>query len=134
MLLVKSENLPISIFKTIAPLPAAIASQPVSGELSGNLAINLNTFAVEGMAIPTCDRHIKGDSFVGQLGYANGGNSPAVSLLRRKSLRLAGGITKAQTVLNSKARSKSRKDSRKRLDYSCMNCKTSDEGCSPNLR
>ena len=74
VLLVKSENLPISIFKTIAPLPAAIASQPVSGELSGNLAINLNTFAVDGnvaIARPAFGT-IKGDSFVGQLGYANG--------------------------------------------------------------
>jgi translocation and assembly module TamB len=74
LLLVRSDSLPISIFKTIAPLPPALASQPVSGELSGNLAINLNTFAVEGnvaIARPAIGT-IKGDSFLGQLRYANG--------------------------------------------------------------
>jgi translocation and assembly module TamB len=74
LLLARAINFPISILKTIAPLQSAIASQPVSGELSGNVTINLNTFAAQGNvaidkpAIGT----IKGDAFVGQLRYANG--------------------------------------------------------------
>lgn len=74
LLLVKSDNFPISILKTLAPLPAVIASQPVFGELSANLAINLNKFAAEGnVAIKKPGLGtFSGDSFVGQLRYANG--------------------------------------------------------------
>lgn len=74
LLLVNSEKFPLSILKTVAPLPAAFASQPVSGELSANLTVNLNTFAAEGnveIAQPAIGT-IKGDQFVAQFGYADG--------------------------------------------------------------
>jgi len=114
VLLVKS-NFCISIFKTIAPLPAAIASQPVSGELSGNLAINLNTFAVEGAIARPAIGTIKGDS-VGQLGYANGVTLTAVSLLRESRYALAGGIYQSKRSSIPRQGQNHARTSRKRLD------------------
>jgi len=73
-LLVRSDNFPISIFKAIAPLPAAFAAQPVSGTLDANLAINLNTYAVDGnlaIAKPVLASFV-GDQFTAQFRYANG--------------------------------------------------------------
>ncbi len=46
LLQVNTQNFPISIIKELTPVPAAIATQPLSGKLSGNLAVNLNTFEV----------------------------------------------------------------------------------------
>ena len=73
-LLVRSDNFPISIFKAIAPLPAVLAAQPFSGTLDANLAINLNTYAVDGnlaIAKPVLASFV-GDQFTAQFRYANG--------------------------------------------------------------
>ncbi len=73
-LLVKSDNFPISIFKAVAPLPAALASQPVSGTLDANLAANLNTYVVDGnlaIAKPAVGP-ITADQLTAQFRYANG--------------------------------------------------------------
>ncbi len=73
-LLVRSNNFPLSIFKTILPLPTALASQPVSGILDANLGINLNTYAAEGnLAIDQPGLGtIKGDQFTAQFRYSGG--------------------------------------------------------------
>ena len=74
LLLVKSDNFPLSILKSLPSVPAAIASQPIYGEVSGDLAINLNKFAVEGNVAVLKPQigTISGDSFIGQLRYVNG--------------------------------------------------------------
>jgi translocation and assembly module TamB len=46
VLRVSTQDFPIAIIKELAPVPAAIATQPFSGTVSGNLDVNLNTFAV----------------------------------------------------------------------------------------
>ncbi|HBL57049.1 MAG TPA: hypothetical protein DDZ80_00255 [Cyanobacteria bacterium UBA8803] len=46
LLAINTQNFPISIIKELTPVPAAIATQPLSGEVSGDLAVNLNTFDV----------------------------------------------------------------------------------------
>ena len=74
ILVVNSEKIPIGIFKTFVPLPAAIASQPLSGQLSASLEINLNTYATQGnvaIAKPALGT-IRADQFVAQFRYANG--------------------------------------------------------------
>jgi len=73
-LLVKAENFPISLIKNLAPLPNAVAAQPISGRLSGNLAINLNNYGIAGniaIANPILGT-LRGDSFTATLQYANG--------------------------------------------------------------
>jgi len=73
-LLVSSNNFPVSIFKSIVPLPAAIAAQPISGILDANLGINLNTYATDGnlaIAQPALGT-IEGDQITAQFRYANG--------------------------------------------------------------
>ena len=73
-LLVSTQNFPISLMKSVTPLPAAIASQPLDGRLSGDLAVNLNTYGVSGtvaIANPVIGT-LRGDSFTGTLQYANG--------------------------------------------------------------
>ncbi|HAA27254.1 MAG TPA: hypothetical protein DCE56_05695, partial [Cyanobacteria bacterium UBA8553] len=72
-LLVSVQNFPIDTIKTFAPT-TAIASQPLSGKLSGELAVNLNTYGVSGnvaIANPLF-ASLKGDSFTGTFQYANG--------------------------------------------------------------
>jgi translocation and assembly module TamB len=46
VLRVSTQDFPIAIIKELTPVPAAIATQPFSGTVSGNLDVNLNTFAV----------------------------------------------------------------------------------------
>lgn len=101
LFLVSSEKFPISIFKTIVPLPAAIASQPVSGELSASLEINLNTFATEGnvaIARPAIGT-IRADQFVAQFRYANGVGTLTEGELTQGETRyaLSGGITQTRS-------------------------------------
>ncbi|HEY9709387.1 MAG TPA: hypothetical protein V6D48_14380, partial [Oculatellaceae cyanobacterium] len=72
-LLVSVQNFPIDTIKTLAPT-TPIASQPVSGRLSGELAVNLNTYGVSGnvaIANPIF-ASLKGDSFTGAFQYTNG--------------------------------------------------------------
>jgi len=74
LLLVNAQDFPIDIIKQLAPLPTAIASQPLSGRLSGNLAVNLNTYGISGdvaIANPILGS-LRGDSFTGTFQYANG--------------------------------------------------------------
>jgi translocation and assembly module TamB len=74
LLLVNTSKFPISLIKNLAPLPSAIASQPISGDLSGDLTVNLNTYGISGTV--AIDKPIiaslRGDSFTGTLQYANG--------------------------------------------------------------
>ena len=82
-------NFPISIFKAVAPLPSAIASQSVSGTLDANLALNLNTYVVDGnLAIkrPAFGTFI-GDQFTAQFRYADGGATLANGLLTQGPTR-----------------------------------------------
>ncbi len=72
-LLVSVQNFPIDTIKTFAPT-TPIASQPLSGRLSGELAVNLNTYGISGsvaIANPIFGS-LKGDSFTGTFQYANG--------------------------------------------------------------
>jgi len=46
VLRVNTENIPIALIKDIAPVPVALETQPLVGDISGELAINLNTFDV----------------------------------------------------------------------------------------
>ncbi|MBE9126370.1 MULTISPECIES: translocation/assembly module TamB domain-containing protein [unclassified Coleofasciculus] len=46
ILQVNAQNIPISLIRDIAPVPVAFANQPLVGNISGDLAINLNTFDV----------------------------------------------------------------------------------------
>jgi translocation and assembly module TamB len=74
LLLVNAQNFPIGIIKKLAPLPTAIATQPLSGRLSGDLAVNLNTYGISGdiaIADPVIGT-LRGDSFTGTLQYSNG--------------------------------------------------------------
>jgi translocation and assembly module TamB len=43
---VNAEKFPIAILRDLTPVPVAIKTQPLSGEISGNLEVNLNTFEV----------------------------------------------------------------------------------------
>ncbi len=73
-LVVKVAQFPIDLLKQLAPLPPAIAAQPVSGRLSGDLALNVKTFGASGnvaIANPIFGT-LRGDSFTGSLQYANG--------------------------------------------------------------
>jgi len=74
LLLVNTSKFPISLIKNLAPLPNAIASQPISGDLSGDLTVNLKTYGISGTV--AIDKPIiaslRGDSFTGTLQYANG--------------------------------------------------------------
>jgi translocation and assembly module TamB len=74
LLLVNAKQFPISLIKNLAPLPASIAAQPISGDLSGDLTVNLNTYGISGtvaIAKPIIGS-LRGDSFTGTLQYANG--------------------------------------------------------------
>ena len=46
LLRVTTENFPIALLKELGTVPAAIATQPLSGNISGGLDINLSTFEV----------------------------------------------------------------------------------------
>ncbi|MCP2731643.1 translocation/assembly module TamB domain-containing protein, partial [Limnofasciculus baicalensis] len=43
---VTAQNFPINIIQKVAPLPGAFATQPLAGDISGNLDINLKTFDI----------------------------------------------------------------------------------------
>ena len=45
---VSLENLPLDLLKDFAPLPSEFAQQPASGELEGELTVNLNDYSVLG--------------------------------------------------------------------------------------
>ena len=80
---VTASNFPIRIFKAVAPLPPAIAAQPVSGTLDANVALNLNTYAADGnlaIAKPAIGT-FGGDQFTAQFRYANGGGTLANAVL-----------------------------------------------------
>lgn len=46
LLQVTTANFPIALLKELSPLPPAIATQPLAGNISGNLDVNLKTFEV----------------------------------------------------------------------------------------
>jgi len=80
---VAASNFPIRIFKAVAPLPPVIATQPVSGTLDANVALNLNTYAADGnlaIAKPAIGT-FGGDQFTAQFRYANGGGTLANAVL-----------------------------------------------------
>jgi len=90
-------NFPITIFKALAPLPRAIANQPVSGTLDANLAVNLNTYATDGNLAVTAPAigTFRADQLTAQFRYANGGIALANGLLTQGPTRytLAGSIS-----------------------------------------
>ncbi|MBW4647269.1 MAG: translocation/assembly module TamB domain-containing protein [Kastovskya adunca ATA6-11-RM4] len=72
-LLVDVQNFPIATLKTLAPT-SPIAAQPLSGELTGDLAINLRTREASGnvaIADPIFGG-LQGDSFSGRFRYSDG--------------------------------------------------------------
>ncbi|MGB5971044.1 MAG: translocation/assembly module TamB domain-containing protein [Spirulinaceae cyanobacterium] len=71
---IDTENFPISIAKEFIPLPPQLATQTLAGQLSGNIAVNLKTFAISGdiaIARPIVG-NFEGDLFTGRFNYANG--------------------------------------------------------------
>lgn len=75
LLLVNAEKFPIALIRNLAPLPPTLAAQPLSGELSGKLTVNLNNYGVSGdiaIANPIIGT-LRGDSFTGTLQSSNGG-------------------------------------------------------------
>jgi len=75
ILSVETENFPIGFLKKVTPLPPQIASQPLSGKLSGDLAVNLNNFGLEGnieIAEPIFGT-LRGDIFSANLAYQPNG-------------------------------------------------------------
>ena len=86
-----TENVPIASLKDLAnalnaPLPDAVATQTIAGELSGDFTLNPATLAVDGeiaIAQPAIGR-LKGDRFTGNVAYANN------QLILRKGLFLQG--------------------------------------------
>ncbi|NEP62476.1 MAG: hypothetical protein F6K31_37035, partial [Symploca sp. SIO2G7] len=76
ILSVETENFPIGFLKEVTPLPPQIASQPLSGKLSGDLAVNLNNFGLEGnveIAEPIFGT-LRGDIFSANLAYQPNGS------------------------------------------------------------
>jgi len=74
LLLVNAQNFPIGLVKTLAPLPPAIAAQPVSGDLTAKLAVNLKTYGISGdvaIANPIIGT-LRGRSFTGTLQSSDG--------------------------------------------------------------
>lgn len=79
LFLLNLANIPIATVKNLAQnfvnLPPDIATQQVGGNLSGNLAINLNTFSVEGRNVVIAQPRIgdlQADSLVADFRYADG--------------------------------------------------------------
>lgn len=74
---VEIANLPLALAKATAPLhlfPRVVAAQPLSGNLDGSVAINLQTFDATGtiaIADPVFGL-LSGDRFRGKIAYANG--------------------------------------------------------------
>lgn len=74
-------NIPLELVKTVAikspdiEIPPSVATQPVSGELSGNFTSNLNTLATSGENVvitsPLLGK-IQGNQIVGNFQYADG--------------------------------------------------------------
>ncbi len=71
---IETENFPIGIAKEFVPLPPQLASQTLAGQLSGDLAVNLKTFAASGDIAITDPivGNFEGDLFTGRFNYANG--------------------------------------------------------------
>ncbi|MGK7875461.1 MAG: translocation/assembly module TamB domain-containing protein [Xenococcaceae cyanobacterium] len=80
LLQVDVENFPIGLVKDFArlnnvPVPEAVITQPLSGELSGNFALNLENFQVYGNNVAIANPvfgSLKGDRFTGNFQYADG--------------------------------------------------------------
>ncbi|HEY9604418.1 MAG TPA: translocation/assembly module TamB domain-containing protein [Allocoleopsis sp.] len=74
LLLVNAQNFPIALLKNITPLPSAIASQPLAGQLSGDLRVNVNTYGISGniaIANPIIGT-LRGESLSSSFQYENG--------------------------------------------------------------
>lgn len=74
LLLVNAQDFPIGIIKEFAPLPPAIAAQPLSGRLSGDVTVNLNNRGISGeiaIANPIFGT-LRGESFIATLDYTDG--------------------------------------------------------------
>jgi len=73
-LLVEAQNFPIALVKELAPLPTNLASQPLGGNFSGKLAVNLTNYgiAVEFAIANPILGSLRGDSFTGTVQSANG--------------------------------------------------------------
>ena len=78
---VSTQNIPVELLKTIAlksddfKVPENVAIQPVSGELSGNFTVNLNTLATSGENITVESpalASIRGDLLKGNFQYIDG--------------------------------------------------------------
>lgn len=88
-LLADLQNVPVSLLRQVAPQAGALAS--ASGNLSGNVAVNLNTLNAEGtvaIANPRFGR-IAGDEFRGQFSFINGVAQLSGGELRRGESRIA---------------------------------------------
>ncbi|MBW4612581.1 MAG: translocation/assembly module TamB domain-containing protein [Desmonostoc vinosum HA7617-LM4] len=80
-LLVNAQQFPLALIGSFLPNNAL---KPVAGQLTGNLAVNLNNYATAGeiaIAKPRVGR-VSADEFRGTINYADGGASLANGLLR----------------------------------------------------
>ncbi|MCU0538037.1 MAG: translocation/assembly module TamB [Hydrococcus sp. Prado102] len=79
LLQIEADNIQVGLFKNIAKasqitLPEAILAQPLSGELSGNFAFNLQTSELAGDEIAIANPHLgtlKGDRITASFRYFN---------------------------------------------------------------
>lgn len=79
LLLVDMQNFPLATLKALAQnvtqLPQQVATQPVSGQLSGNFAVNINARTIEANNVAIAQPALgdyKADSITGDFRYANG--------------------------------------------------------------
>lgn len=103
---IDTENFPIGIAKEFVTLPPQLATQPLGGQLSGDLAVNLTTLAASGdiaIADPVLG-NFEGDSFTGRFNYANGSGVLSDGKLQKGEstyaldARLAPGVTGPEIV------------------------------------
>jgi translocation and assembly module TamB len=73
--LIDTENLPLALVKDLAPIPANLASQPISGSLSGDFILNFKNQSIQAnnavIDQPIFGR-FRGDKLTANFTYANG--------------------------------------------------------------
>ncbi len=82
LLLVDAQNFPLAILASVAP-----TSLPVTGTLSGNVALNLRTYSASGQVAISQPGFgaFRADQFAGRVGFANGVATLSGGELRRGS-------------------------------------------------
>jgi translocation and assembly module TamB len=91
-LLVDVQGFPVAVLRNLVPA-GTLNVGPIAGDLSGNLAVNLNNFNVEGDVTVTNPRvgRIAGDVFRGRFRFANGAVSITEGELQQGESRIAFG-------------------------------------------